>query len=95
MPTVVDCDRVGVYLWDAEHRQLRRQALAPGRRGRGVITSTTTTWTARRGGALERFLADPNQDPMLVTKHSGQLGKTFTDLGCAATILVPIASPGR
>jgi diguanylate cyclase (GGDEF)-like protein len=95
VPTVVDCDRVGVYLWDADHRLLRRQALAPAEAVEGILTSEATSWTPRRGGALERFLADPNQAPMLLTKHSGQLGKMFTDIGCAATILVPIAAPGQ
>ncbi|MHB1569285.1 MAG: diguanylate cyclase domain-containing protein, partial [Solirubrobacteraceae bacterium] len=89
---VVDCDRVGVYLWDPASRRLNRQACAP---FDPAVDSPTASWAPDPGGMVERLLRDPNGDPILVDPHSGTIGQLFADAGFVATLMVPLAIPGR
>ena len=89
---VVECDRVAVYLWDPASRRLNRQACAP---FDPEVESPTASWAPEPGGMVQRLLRDPNRDPVLVDPHSGRLGQLFAEAGFVATLLVPLAIPGR
>ena len=66
VPLVVDCDRVGVYLWDPERNQLARQAYAPAEDANGPMITSQSTWTPTPGDTLEQLLRDPSRDPLFV-----------------------------
>ena len=54
-------------------------------------------WTPTPGGAFEALLRDPQPDPLFLDAETGDphLRELFASLGFAATILVPLAAPGR
>jgi diguanylate cyclase (GGDEF)-like protein len=95
VPSVVDCDRVGVYLWNEERQELVRQAFGPRDESDGPVISAESSWTPAPGGVLEHFLHHPNRDPVFVDPDSGLIGEIFGRLGLIGTILVPLASPGQ
>jgi diguanylate cyclase (GGDEF)-like protein len=95
VPMVVDCDRVGVYLWDAARNKLVRQAYAPPQDGTGPMISGESSWTPAPGGAVEQFLSNPNRDPVFIDADGGQLGTIFSGLGFTSTVVVPLAAPGQ
>jgi diguanylate cyclase (GGDEF)-like protein len=92
VPAVVDCDRVGVYLWDAAHGTLVRRALSVG----GAPAGEESDWSLAPSpaGPLERLLNTPNQQPIFIDSESGDplLRERFSALGALATIVVPLAS---
>ncbi len=79
---VVDCDRVGVYLWEDATGELVRNAITQPAGGELVrlrggdpthaahadsaAASSVSRWTPVPGGPLEKLLADPNPDPFRV-----------------------------
>ncbi len=95
VPTVVDCDRVAVYLWDDEGRQLVRSAHHPLETAAGPVVSDRSSWTPQPGGTLESFLGDPNRAPQFVGPDDGAIGAMFSAIGMGGTILVPLAVPGE
>ncbi|HEY1568033.1 MAG TPA: GGDEF domain-containing protein [Solirubrobacteraceae bacterium] len=95
VPTVVDCDRVAVYLWDDERRELVRSAHYPLQTSAGPVVSDRSSWVPEPGGTLERFLRDPNRAPQLIGPDDGGVGRMFADLGMVGTIMVPLAVPGE
>ncbi|MGH2913731.1 MAG: diguanylate cyclase domain-containing protein [Solirubrobacteraceae bacterium] len=94
VPLVVDCDRVGVYLWDAANRQLHRQAAASPDGGDPTVTAESA-FKPTPGGTIEAFLRNPNRDPLLVDEHTGVMGEQFARAGFVATLLVALSSPGQ
>jgi diguanylate cyclase (GGDEF)-like protein len=90
LPLVVDCDRVGVYLWDEARGELVRRAVNPSA-GEADEWSVAPT----PGGPLERLLADPTPDPLFVDHAEGHpiLRSQLASLGAVASIAVPIAAP--
>ena len=95
VPTVVDCDRVAVYLWDQERNQLVRAAHAPLDETDGPVVSERSTWTPAPGGTLENFLRDPNRAPQFVGPADGVIGRLLAGIGMVGTIVVPLAPPGQ
>jgi diguanylate cyclase (GGDEF)-like protein len=94
VPLVVDCDRVGVYLWDSAHGVLVRRAntsRAPAEPGPSEEWSLAPT----PGGPLERLLADPRPEPMLVDAETGDpvLRQLLANVGAVATIIMPLVTP--
>jgi diguanylate cyclase (GGDEF)-like protein len=90
LPLVVDCDRVGVYLWDEARGELVRRAVS-------AAEEETDEWSVKPtpGGPLERLLADPKPDPIFVDHAEGHpvLRSQLGSLGAVASIVVPIAAP--
>jgi diguanylate cyclase (GGDEF)-like protein len=95
VPMVVDCDRVGVYLWDPVANELVRQAYAPVQDASGPMVSSESSWTPDPGGTLEQFLRDPNRAPLFIDKDAGHFGELFSGIGFTSTVLVPLAAPGQ
>jgi diguanylate cyclase (GGDEF)-like protein len=96
VPFVVDCDRVGVFIWDVARRELVVQGITQVPDDPLVIP-VGASWPARPGGIVERLLRDPNPDPIFIDGETGDpfLGRMFTEMGAAATILVPLAAPSQ
>ena len=95
MPEVVDCDRVGVYLWDAAHAEIVRRATS--HRDEAAAAPETDAWSRAPspGRPLERLLRDAGPEPMFVDADTGDplLRELFAGLGAVASILVPLATP--
>jgi diguanylate cyclase (GGDEF)-like protein len=107
VPLVVDCDRVGVYLWDPSDGQLVRRAIAGGEPGptggepgptggEPGPTGEEEEWraTPAPGGPVERLLANPSPEPLFVDRESGDpaFRSELQRLGDEAGIVVPIAT---
>jgi diguanylate cyclase (GGDEF)-like protein len=94
VPLVVDCDRVGVYLWDAGRGELVRRAVTTREAPDGVEVEDTG-WAPTRGGPLHRLLEDPGHEPLFVDDRTGdpRLREILGAEGFVATILVPLATP--
>lgn len=97
VPLVVDCDQVGVYLWDTARGELVRQAITGVRDGELSIVPGQARWTPAPGGAVEQLVRDPNPTPLFMDGSDGQppISSIFAGLGFAATILVPLVAPGQ
>jgi diguanylate cyclase (GGDEF)-like protein len=94
---VVDCDRVGVYLWEDATGELVRKAITQHGTADIAPAGGVSRWKADPGGALEKLLADPNPDPFRVDRWAVEdpLSAAFANAGFAATIVVPLAAPNR
>jgi diguanylate cyclase (GGDEF)-like protein len=88
VPIVVDCDRVGVYLWDETRGELVRRALND---------DDETEWSIAPspGGPLEQLLNDPTAEPLFVNPDEGNrmLRALLSNVGAVASIVVPITAP--
>jgi diguanylate cyclase (GGDEF)-like protein len=94
VPEVVDCDRVGVYLWDVARGALLRRAESTSDRWPAVDLDEDRSRTPSPGGPLERLLRDPSSEPILIDGETGDplLQTHFARLGAVATIIVPLVS---
>jgi diguanylate cyclase (GGDEF)-like protein len=97
VPVVVDCDRVGVYLWDGGCGELTRKAITETGDGPPGQATVPLSWKPSPGGTLEKLLRNPKPDPIFVDPQTPDpaLRDTLTRLGSVATMLVPLATPGR
>ena len=93
VPLVVDCDRVGVYLWDGVRGELVRQAVTTRERPEGIEVEEKG-WAPTPGGPLERMVVSPKQEFLYVDRVSGDpiLRDIFVKEGFAATVLVPLVA---
>jgi len=94
VPLVVDSDEVGVYLWDGNvltGQAINRVQLGPAVHERLM----PRTWKPLPGGSLERFISEPDLDPIFIDTAGGGTRRdpeTLRMLGVSAAILVPLAS---
>lgn len=95
VPDVVDCDRVGVYLWDAARGELVTSATY--HRDPSAATEEGETWhgAPAPGGPLEQLLRRPSLQPVFVDPERGGsvLREALASIGAAASILIPLATP--
>ena len=93
VPLVVDCDRVGVCLWDASRGRLVRRAVTT---RDGGVEAEEAVWIPVPGSPLHRMVTEPTGEPLFVdeTIDDPLLLSMLTHLGLAATILVPLVSAG-
>jgi diguanylate cyclase (GGDEF)-like protein len=93
VPIVVDCDRVGVYLWDAAQGQLIRRAVTTRQAPDGIATEPEG-WTPTPGAALDLLVKSPTPDFLFVDEKVGDpvLRKILTSRGFIATVLVPLVT---
>ena len=93
VPAVVDCDRVGVYLWDPARAQLIQQAIYREDGDDGGLEELRVR-TPVPGGPLERLLNNPSHDPMFIDAENGDrvLRELTAKVGAQATIIVPLAT---
>ena len=92
VPLVVDCDRVGVCLWDASRGLVRRAVTTRD----GGVEAEEAIWNPMPGTPLHRMISEPTGEPLFVdeTIDDPLLLEMLTHLGLAATILVPLVSAG-
>ena len=92
VPAVVDCDRVGVYLWDEETRELRGRAVYSVDKG----DSEPADWSLSPAddALLASWLAREGLEPQVVDPHQGHppLREFLGQLGAVSSIVVPISS---
>ncbi|MGA2929973.1 MAG: GGDEF domain-containing protein, partial [Solirubrobacteraceae bacterium] len=94
VPVVVDCDRVGVYLWDPAGGEFVRRA-SSSRPAAHIAQGDHFSRASISDGALERLLADRKPEAMFVDARAGDpvLRDLFARIGAVATIIVPLATP--
>ncbi len=88
VPAVVDCDRVGVYIWDQSRRGLVRRATnAPFASDDGELSIAS-------GGTLGKLLADPQAKPIFVDADTRDpaLAELAAQLGGVGSMIVPLAA---
>ena len=94
VPLVVDADAVGVYLWDGhELTGVAINRLESGASAHDPLMPRS--WKPLPGGSLERFISEPDSDPVFLDLAGGgtpQDPETLRMLGISAAILVPLAS---
>ncbi|HZE05439.1 MAG TPA: diguanylate cyclase, partial [Solirubrobacteraceae bacterium] len=93
VPLVVDCDRVGVYLWDSSRAQLVRRAVTTREEPEGLEIEAKA-WTPTPGAALDRLVRDPDQEFLFVDDAAGDaaLRRVLSAEGFRATVLVPLVT---
>ncbi len=91
VPLVVDCDRVGVCLWDGARGELIRRAVTT---HDGAIDEETRVWRPIPGSLLDRLVNGFSSAPVFVdeTVDDPRLQEMLTELGLAAAMLVPLLS---
>ena len=95
VPTVVDCDRVSVWLWDADAVELTcRAASGPGRQFPEFFDMRVTPEQTRK---LPGLLAEPDSAPLFYDLNSDDefVREMFARLGTVAMILAPIVARGE
>jgi diguanylate cyclase (GGDEF)-like protein len=95
VPLVVDCDRVGVYLWDAGRGELVRRAVTTREAPEGLEVEARG-WRPTPGAALDRLVKDPTPDFLFVDETQGDpvLQRILSEQGFVATVLVPLVTAG-
>ena len=93
VPLVVDCDQVGVYLWEPARGELVRRAVT----GVGSTESSETprwSWAPTPGDPLEQLLNDPDQDPVFIDEKTGDpwLRRALKLQGDVGAMMVPLAT---
>jgi diguanylate cyclase (GGDEF)-like protein len=93
VPLVVDCDRVGVYLWDAARGELVRRAVTT-RDAPDGLEVEAKAWTPTPGAALDRLVKSPSADFLFVNESEGDpiLRRILSEQGFIATVLVPLVT---
>jgi diguanylate cyclase (GGDEF)-like protein len=93
VPMVVDCDRVGVYIWDPGRAELIRRAFAS-EDPADPLLSEQWSRPPSPGGPIEKLLSTPGQEPMFIDAETGDavVQEELRRVGDAAAILVPIAT---
>ena len=93
VPLVVDCDRVGVYLWDPTRGELVRRAMTT-RDPSDTEADDDWSWAPRPGDSLERLLNNPHQEPIFIDQLTGDpvLREGLKRRGETALIVVPLAT---
>ena len=91
VPNVVDCDRVGVYLWDEARGEIVRRATSH----RDPAAAPDGEWSLPpdAGGPLEGLLRDAGRQPMFIGAGEGDpvLQAMSAAIGAVSSILVPIS----
>ncbi len=93
VPAVVDCDRVGVCVWDPALGALVHSATT--RPGPGIERiDKGWTWAPTPGGPLQRMLDEPHSAPLFIGKASGDpaLRELCASFGAVASLFVPLAA---
>ena len=90
VPNVVDCDRVGVYLWDEARGEIVRRATT--HRDAGAAPDGEWSLAPAPGGPLEGLLSGAVREPMFIDADEGDpvLRGLSAAIGAMSSILVPI-----
>jgi diguanylate cyclase (GGDEF)-like protein len=93
VPLVVDCDRVGVYLWDAGRGELVRRAVTTRESPEGIEVAEEG-WAPTPGGPLDALIQNPDPELLFVDENEGDplLRAILSERGFLATVLVPLVT---
>jgi diguanylate cyclase (GGDEF)-like protein len=94
VPSVVDCDRVAVYLWDAANHRLVRASVNEHGQAVPERSEEEPTVTPSPGGPVEELLVAPNCEPIFVDATTGHpaLRRIVAQVEAVASIVVPLAT---
>jgi len=95
LPQVVDCDRVGVYVWDEHADELVRKALThrhPSDREPPEFTVVPDQIELLRGYVERR-----RSEPLFIDPESGDsdIARMLAERGAVGSVVVPISTPER
>jgi GGDEF domain-containing protein len=95
VPSVVDCDRVGAFLWDADEEALVCHAVTGQAGARELVRNLRIHGSDTP--ALAGLLAEPNPSPLFFDAGSGDpyVAEIMRQTGAAALIVVPIVTHER
>ncbi len=91
VPHVIDCDRVAVYVWEDERRELVRKAVT----GQGSNQEDEElSFKPDRLELLRELLERPRAEPLLVTadQRDHELTPIMAEHGAVASVIMPIAT---
>jgi diguanylate cyclase (GGDEF)-like protein len=93
VPSVVDCDRVSVWLWDDEEGQLSCRALT----GEEYSELYEMRFHREDNRQLAEFIAHPDSAPVFFdrTTDDQEISELLETFGTEATIVAPIAARGE
>jgi diguanylate cyclase (GGDEF)-like protein len=93
VPSVVDSDRVAVYMWEPARGELVRRAINT-RYAHDPVAEGELSWAPQPNGPLERLLNDPHGEPVFIDAQTedSRVRRELERLGDAAVILVPLAA---
>jgi diguanylate cyclase (GGDEF)-like protein len=93
LPSVVDCDRVSVWLWNDEEQELSCRAIT----GEPNSELFETRFRREDNQQLAQFIAHPDSAPVFFdrTTEDEEVRELLERFGNAATIVAPIAARGE
>jgi diguanylate cyclase (GGDEF)-like protein len=92
VPAVVDCDRVGVYLWDDAARALLRHVVhAPGQDADAGLSAVHP----ENVPVLARLAEQPDPAPIFIDLDRSPVNAALRDVGAVASVAVPIVTDDR
>jgi diguanylate cyclase (GGDEF)-like protein len=96
VPLVVDCDRVGVYLWDSRQGELVRRAVTS-RNLDDALLEEPWRRAPSPGGPIDRLLRTPQPEPLFVDAECGEplMREELERMGDVAAIVAPICTPDK
>ena len=90
--SVVDCDRVSVFLWEEDRRVLVRRAInSLGRRREGPAEIAVDDASPQIAQLADR----PSPDPIFIDVETSPLNAELEGLGSVATVAVPIVGEAQ
>jgi len=94
VPLVVDCDRVGVYLWDPAVKELVRRSFTS-KDSDDPMLREQWRQAPSPGGPVDQLLAAPDRRPIFVDGENGHplFREQLERNGDVAAMLVPISAP--
>jgi len=95
IPGVVDCDRVGVYLWDDERGELLRKAINVVDGSDPDKSMGTELTRPEDVPLLARWLEHPDPEPYFIDMDTSAVREPLQQVGAVASVAVPIATADR
>jgi diguanylate cyclase (GGDEF)-like protein len=91
---VVDCDTVGVFVWEEAHTALVREAVWERIEPAPPRDAEFTRWEPAPGSVLESLVRRPRTELVFIDRAGGAPAQAemLRELGYVATILVPLVS---
>ena len=95
LPQVIDCDRVGVYVWDEHAEELVRKALTL--RHPSDRESPEFTVRPEQIELLRGYVERHRSEPQFVDLEGGDsdIARMLAERGVVASVVVPISTPER
>ena len=91
IPTVIDCDRVAVSLWDEEEGKLVRRAV----HSKSGEEMAVASFSPEDLPQLAAWLEHPDPEPHFLDMETSPLKEPLNEVGAVASVAVPIATSQR